>query len=123
MTAPLRSHDSDVVPGPWWPEPAPPRQPADVDSAAAEDAVARLLTAFGEDVTAERLRDTPARVVRALQELLRPRDFDLTTFPNDEGYDELVLVRDIPFTSLCEHHLLPFGGVAHVAYSPQDRIL
>ncbi len=47
----------------------------------------------------------------------------MTTFPNDEGYDELVLVRDIPFTSLCEHHLLPFIGTAVVAYLPKDRIL
>jgi GTP cyclohydrolase IA len=85
--------------------------------------VAQLLTALGEDVSREALRGTPARVVRTLQEMLRPREFDLTTFPNDEGYDELVLMRDIPFTSLCEHHLLPFVGVAHLAYSPRDRIL
>ena len=49
--------------------------------------------------------------------------FDLTTFPNDEGYDELVLVADIPVQSLCEHHMLPFVGVAHVGYLPGDRIL
>ena len=49
--------------------------------------------------------------------------FDLTTFANDEGYDELVLARDIPFQSLCEHHLLPFHGVAHVGYIPAGRIL
>src|SRR5688572_25220036 len=50
-------------------------------------------------------------------------DFELTTFPNDEGYDELVLVRDIPVQSLCEHHVLPFLGVAHVGYLPGERIL
>ena len=55
--------------------------------------------------------------------MLSPRDFDLTTFPNDEGYDELVLARGIPVHSLCEHHLLPFHGVAHVAYLPAGRIL
>ncbi len=55
--------------------------------------------------------------------MLSPRPFDLTTFPNDEGYDELVVVRDIAFSSLCEHHLLPFVGVAHVAYLPGRRIL
>jgi GTP cyclohydrolase IA len=94
-----------------------------VDSDAAEQAVAQLLTALGEDVTAESLRGTPARVVRAMEEMLRPRTFDLTTFPNDECYDELVVVRDIAFSSLCEHHLLPFTGMAHVAYSPSARIL
>jgi GTP cyclohydrolase I len=50
-------------------------------------------------------------------------EFDLTTFANDEGYDELVLVRDIPVRSLCEHHMLPFAGVAHVGYLPGERIL
>jgi GTP cyclohydrolase I len=62
-------------------------------------------------------------VARAYAELLTPREFSMTTFPNDEGYDELVLARDIPFTSLCEHHLLPFIGTAVVAYLPGDRIL
>jgi GTP cyclohydrolase I len=62
-------------------------------------------------------------VAAAYAEMLEPREFDLTTFPNDEGYDELVVARAIPFSSLCEHHLLPFTGVAHVAYSPSDRIL
>jgi GTP cyclohydrolase I len=69
------------------------------------------------------LRDTPRRVAEAYAELLTPRAFDLTTFPNDEHYDELVVARDIPFHSLCEHHLLPFVGVAHVAYLPAERIL
>ena len=54
--------------------------------------------------------------------MLTPRSFSLTTFPNDEGYDELVLARDIPFVSVCEHHLLPFRGVAHVGYIPAARI-
>jgi GTP cyclohydrolase I len=62
-------------------------------------------------------------VARSFAELLTPRAFDLTTFPNDEGYDELVLARDIPFHSVCEHHLLPFHGVAHVGYLPGARIL
>jgi len=69
------------------------------------------------------LAHTPARVAASYAELLGPREFDLTTFPNDEGYDELVVARDIAFASLCEHHLLPFVGVAHVAYMPGDRIL
>lgn len=56
-------------------------------------------------------------------ELLSPAPFNATTFPNDGGYDELVVAREIPFHSLCEHHLLPFTGVAHVAYLPGERIL
>jgi GTP cyclohydrolase I len=62
-------------------------------------------------------------MARAYAELFTPRPFELTTFPNDEGYDELVLARGIPFRSVCEHHLLPFMGVAHVGYLPGDRIL
>jgi GTP cyclohydrolase IA len=94
-----------------------------VDLSAAEHAVADLLVALGHDPTREHLVDTPRRVAHAYAELLTPRSFDLTTFPNDEGYDELVLARDIPFESLCQHHLLPFHGVAHVGYIPGDRIL
>jgi len=94
-----------------------------VDLDAAEDAVTDLLLALGRDPLNEHLADTPRRVARAFSELLTPRAFDLTTFPNDEGYDELVLARDIPFQSLCEHHLLPFHGTAHVGYVPGDRIL
>jgi len=62
-------------------------------------------------------------MAEAYLELLSPRPFEMTTFPNDEGYDELVLVKGIPVHSVCEHHLLPFLGVAHVAYLPGDRIL
>lgn len=94
-----------------------------IDLEAAQAAVRDLLVALGEDPAREDLQATPRRVAKAFQELLSPQSVDLTTFPNDEGYDELVLVRDIPFHSLCEHHLLPFVGVAHVAYLPGDRIL
>jgi len=94
-----------------------------IDIAAAEDAVADLLVALGHDPANEHLAETPRRVAHAFAELLTPRAFDLTTFPNDEGYDELVLARDIPFQSLCEHHLLPFHGTAHVGYVPGERIL
>ena len=96
---------------------------ADVDLPAAERAVADLLAALGQDPHDEHLRDTPRRVAAAYGEMLTPRSFSLTTFPNDEGYDELVLARDMPFHSLCQHHLLPFKGVAHVGYLPDDRIL
>ncbi|WP_082404603.1 GTP cyclohydrolase I FolE [Saccharothrix sp. NRRL B-16348] len=94
-----------------------------VDVEAARRAVADLLVALGRDPASEHLADTPERVAQAYAEMLTPREFDLTTFPNDEGYDELVLVRGIPVQSLCEHHLLPFHGVAHVGYLPGERIL
>ena len=93
------------------------------DLAAAELAAGQFLQALGVELDSESLRGTPARMARAYAELFTPRAFDLTTFPNDEGYDELVLARDIPVRSLCEHHLLPFIGVAHVGYLPGERIL
>jgi GTP cyclohydrolase I len=98
-------------------------QPPERDLAAAEDAAAAFLTALGIDLDTESLADTPGRMARAYAELLTPREFQLTTFDNDEGYDELVLARGIPIRSVCEHHLLPFVGVAHVGYLPGDRIL
>ena len=94
-----------------------------VDLVRAERAVTDLLAALGQDPASEQLLDTPRRVAATYAELLTPAPFTPTTFPNDEGYDELVLVRAIPFQSLCEHHLLPFAGVAHVGYLPADRIL
>jgi GTP cyclohydrolase IA len=96
---------------------------ATVDVTAAERAITDLLVALGQDPDDEHTADTPRRVAAGYAELLTPRSFSLTTFPNDEGYDELVLARDIPFHSLCQHHLLPFTGVAHVGYVPGDRIL
>ena len=96
---------------------------ADVDIARAERAVKELLLALGQDPDDEHTRDTPRRVAAAYAELLTPRSFNLTTFPNDEGYDELVVARDIPFHSLCQHHMLTFKGVAHVGYLPGERIL
>jgi GTP cyclohydrolase I len=93
------------------------------DLEAAERAAADFLRALGVNLDSESLQKTPARMARAYAELLTPREFDLTTFPNDEGYDELVLVRAIPIQSVCEHHLLPFVGTAHVGYLPGERIL
>ena len=95
----------------------------DIDLRAAEAAVADLLRAMNLDASDEHLRDTPRRVAASFAEMLTPRPFNLTTFPNNEGYDELVLARSIPFHSMCAHHLLPFTGVAHVGYLPADRIL
>jgi GTP cyclohydrolase I len=93
-----------------------------VDLEAAEQAARALLDALGADPGDEDLADTPRRVAAALAELLTPVPFSPTTFPNDEGYDELA-ARGIPFASLCRHHLLPFSGLAHVGYLPGDRIL
>jgi GTP cyclohydrolase I len=97
------------------------RQPIDHD--AARRAVRDLLVALGRDVREPGLRETPRRVADAYAELLTHEPVTLTTFPNDAGYDELVVVREIPFHSLCMHHLLPFHGVAHVAYLPGERII
>jgi GTP cyclohydrolase IA len=112
------------------PRPVPARPPLrvvgpadEMDLAAAETAAADFLRALGISLDSEHLRATPGRMARAWAEMLTPRPFEMTTFPNEEGYDELVLARDIPFRSVCEHHLLPFTGHACVAYLPGDRIL
>ena len=97
--------------------------PRRVNQERVEDAARDLLHALGADLTDESLRDTPRRMAAAYAELLSPEPFNATTFPNDGHYDELVVVRDIPFHSLCEHHLLPFVGVAHVGYIPGERIV
>lgn len=94
-----------------------------IDLVGAEQAVRDLLVALGRDVADHGMRDTPRRVAGAFAELLSHEPVSLTTFPNDGGYDQLVVVRDIPFHSLCMHHLLPFHGVAHVAYLPDARIV
>ncbi|SDD15581.1 GTP cyclohydrolase I [Geodermatophilus telluris] len=99
------------------------RDDAGVDLPAAERAVAALLRALGRDPAAPHLADTPRRVAEAYAEFLTGRPFALTTFPNDGGYDEMVVATGIPVTSLCEHHLLPFTGVAAIGYVPGERIL
>ncbi len=96
---------------------------AEIDLHRAARAVSELLDALGIDREGDGLVDTPTRVARAYVELLSPEPFEATTFPNVEGYDELVVARSIPFSSLCEHHLLPFAGLAHVGYLPGDRLL
>src|SRR5215204_5713044 len=103
----------------------PPRshEPRQIDRPAVERAARELLFALGSDVDAEGLDETPRRVAEAYAELLTPQPFRPTTFPNDDGYDELIVARSIPFHSLCMHHLLPFHGVAHVGYLPGERIL
>ncbi len=97
--------------------------PSGINLPAAEQAVRDLLRALGRDTHEPGLRETPRRVAAAYRELLTHEPISLTTFPNDAAYDELVVVGGIPFHSLCMHHLLPFHGVAHVAYLPGDRII
>ena len=111
------THALTHLPGPAGRE----RRPVDV--AAAGRAAADLLTALGVDLNDESLSETPGRVARMYAELLTPAPFTATTFPNDGGYDELVVATAIPFHSLCEHHMLPFVGVAHVGYLPGERIV
>jgi len=94
-----------------------------VDLRAAEKAAADLLSALGLPIDTETMVETPRRMAHAYAEMLAVPAFDFTTFANTEGYDELVLVENIPVRSLCEHHMLPFFGVAHVGYLPGDRIL
>jgi GTP cyclohydrolase I len=95
----------------------------EIDHEAVKRAAGDLLRALGADVESEGLQDTPRRVADAYAELLTPRPFRATTFPNDHGYDELIVARAIPFHSLCMHHLLPFHGVAHIGYLPGERII
>lgn len=97
--------------------------PGGVDLAAAADGAQQMLRGLGIRTDLGAMADTPARMARAYADLLTPRPFDLTTFPNEEGYDELVLARAIPLHSVCEHHMLPFVGVAHIGYLPGQRIL
>lgn len=109
MTDPIRLPSRDEVPA--------------FDHDRAERAVRELLLAIGEDPERDGLKDTPARVARAYAELtsglrMDPADVLTTTF--DLGHDEMVLVRDIELWSMCEHHLVPFTGVAHVGYIPAD---
>jgi GTP cyclohydrolase I len=117
----------------------PAREPGDEDSArpdlrlatgtggidfgAAERAAGDFLAALGIELAGEDMRSTPARMARAYAELFESESFSLTTFPNDEGYDELVLARNIPFRTVCEHHMLPFFGIAQVGYLPGERIV
>ena len=108
-------------PARWRPRIVHERPPVDVP--AAESAATALLSALGIDLDREGLAETPRRMVDALVEMTTVPEFDLTSFPNEEDYDELVLVEDIPVRSVCEHHVLPFVGVAHVGYLPGERIL
>jgi GTP cyclohydrolase I len=95
----------------------------EIDHAGVRRAAREMLRALGADVDSPGLLETPRRVADAYAELLTPQPFRATTFPNDEGYDELIVARAIPFHSLCMHHMLPFHGVAHIGYLPGERII
>ena len=129
MTISQAAQAADVLDLQTQDQPAPPgatalrAAPPPLDRERAEVAARDLLEALGIDVEAESIRETPRRIVDVYEELLSPTPFNPTTFPKDGGYDELVVARAIPFPSLCEHHLLPFVGVAHVGYLPGERIV
>ncbi len=102
------------------------KQKKKIDEAKIEKAVRDILLAVGEDLNRDGLKDTPARVARMYGELLAGMHDDPNTHISkvfNENYDEIVLLRDIPFYSVCEHHLMPFIGSAHVAYLPAGKIL
>ncbi|MDH5374023.1 MAG: GTP cyclohydrolase I FolE, partial [Acidimicrobiia bacterium] len=98
----------------------------EVDLDAIADAVRAILAGIGEDVEREGLRDTPQRVARMYSEVFAGLRVDpaslINTVFDDENHEEMVMVRDIPFYSMCEHHLIPFHGKAHVAYLPKGRL-
>jgi GTP cyclohydrolase I len=117
----MSAETAEPLPARWRPRVAHPRE--EVDLAAATEAAGDLLAALGLRLDTPDLAETPRRMAEAYAELLAPVAFDFTTFENTEQYDELVLVEGIPVRSVCEHHMLPFTGVAHVGYLPGERIL
>jgi GTP cyclohydrolase IA len=121
----MTDHPSSNGSHEFWLEGAPTQvlDPSHVDYERALAAAKALLEALGADVENGPLAETPRRMVDSYIEQLTPQPFHATTFPNDGNYDELVVAREINFHSLCEHHVLPFVGVAHVAYLPGDRIV
>ena len=124
MTSPL-DEDLDDVSGELPPRTSHDGRPSQAE---AEAAVRTLLQWAGDDPAREGLRDTPARVARSYRELYAgydtdPRAYLERTFEEVGGYDQLVILRDIPFVSACEHHMLPVIGRAHVAYLPNDRVV
>ncbi|MCS7215321.1 MAG: GTP cyclohydrolase I FolE [Thermodesulfovibrio sp.] len=91
-----------------------------------EDGIRLILEGIGEDVERPGIKDTPVRIARMCEEIFRgmlPPDEDLLKCIEGETHDEMVLIKDIPFYSICEHHLLPFFGNAHIAYIPDGRIV
>ncbi|TWU30530.1 GTP cyclohydrolase I FolE [Bythopirellula polymerisocia] len=104
---------------------SPSAQPGEVDLESIKAAVRTILKAVGEDPDRDGLKETPRRVAKMYAEIFEGLHLDPARHLQvsfAEEYDELVMVRDIPFTSMCEHHLLPFTGVAHVGYIPQGHV-
>ena len=87
-----------------------------------EQNLQEFLTLIGENVEREGLKDTPKRMAKAWRELMSPNAFSLTTF-NSNGYDEMIISKDIRYFTFCEHHLLPFFGVVHIGYVPNGKIV
>jgi GTP cyclohydrolase I (EC 3.5.4.16) len=81
-----------------------------------------FLEGIGEDITREGIKETPERVARMWEEFEKERSFDFKLFEEYSNYSEMIIVKDIPFYSMCEHHLLPFFGKAHIAYIPNKKI-
>lgn len=102
-------------------------QDSEIDTQTIQEAIRKMLVAFGEDADREGLQRTPERVARMYDELLAGYRIDPIAMVNDAlfevEYDEMVVVRDIEFYSMCEHHMLPFLGRAHVAYIPNNRVI
>ena len=106
---------SDWLVFPWEVDPFKGEETAEMN-------VTRILEAVGEDPTREGLKETPKRYMKFLREFLTPKEFNFTTF-SAEGTDEMIVQTNIPFYSLCEHHIAPFFGIANVAYIPGDKIV
>ena len=126
------THDPETAPDSVSGTAAPAGQSATAQTrpseAEAQAAVRTLIRWAGDNPEREGLRDTPARVARSYRELFAgyeadPRDYLERTFEEVGGYDELVVLKDIPFVSFCEHHMLPVTGRAHVGYLPNDRVV
>jgi len=91
----------------------------EMDQAMIEEGVRTMLIGLGEDPQREGLQNTPARFAKMMMEMTTPPSFTPTTFSNEDDYDQIVMVSNIPFYSQCEHHLVPFFGQAHIGYLPQ----
>jgi GTP cyclohydrolase I len=104
-----------------------PVRHGEADNGEAESAIGRVLEHLGFDIQSDGLKETPHRWVKAMKELTRGYDDDpeaiLSTSFEGGGYDQLVLLKDIPFVSICEHHLLPIIGKAHIGYVPVERVV
>ena len=97
-----------------------------VDNDAGAEAIRKLLVAIGEDPNREGLEGTPRRITEMYREIFAGMDqdpYETLSVGFEEGHEEMVIVRDIPFFSMCEHHFLPFHGVAHVGYIPKGRVV